>query len=68
MNRMKIYESQIPLSVLYNPQVDDIKRMDKENEGDVRPLVFQYKFDEKTGEKVGVKIEIIGEDQDLKDV
>ena len=44
MNKMSVQESSIPLQVLYNPQVDEIKRVDLKKGEEIRPLIFSYKY------------------------
>eukprot|EP00347_Sterkiella_histriomuscorum_P016950 403351229 len=63
MDKMKILESEIPLSVLYNPQIERIKREDRYQEDqNIRPIVFNYKYDNEKKNIVGVKIQVMGED------
>lgn len=42
IDRMVVKESDIPLQILFNDQVNKIKQEDKKREHNVRPLVFTY--------------------------
>ena len=66
VNNMKVRESDIPMQVLYNQQVDKIKKEDKECESNVRPLIFKYRYGA-NGQRVGVKVDVIGENDKLTD-
>ncbi|CDW73204.1 UNKNOWN [Stylonychia lemnae] len=69
MRRMKVKESNIPLQVLYNPQVEKIKREDRfREEQNIRPLVFSYKFNDEKTNITGVKVEVMGDEVEMKEV
>lgn len=57
---MVVKESDIPLEVLFNEEINKIKNEDRRREHNVRPLVFTYQYDE-NGQKVGVNLEILQE-------
>lgn len=64
---MLVKESDIPLEILYNPNLELIKKEEKRRAGNIRPLFFNYKYNH-LGIKIGAKIEMIDTDKNIIDL